>query len=152
MADGPPSQSSIHALHTATPNWGDLPQRSSTYKRPFTHEGNYLVDFSDPEPKADTEQTTDIDKVPFSKLQIGQDNQKEEPLEVTESLVPPPPITEASDNTVENTNGEELMEAEKRLQREEEKYYMYDRIYVGQLSDEEDSSMNTNETSYTYFR
>ena len=39
-ADGPP-QSSIHALNTTTP--GDLTQRTSTYKRPFTHEGNYLV-------------------------------------------------------------------------------------------------------------
>ena len=39
-ADGHP-QSSIHALNTTTP--GDLTQRTSTYKRPFTHEGNYLV-------------------------------------------------------------------------------------------------------------
>ena len=43
MSDGPPSQSSIHALNTATPNKGDLPQKTSTYKRPFIHEGNYLV-------------------------------------------------------------------------------------------------------------
>ena len=41
----PPGQSSIHALNTVTPNWGDLPQRTSTYERPFTHEGNYLVVF-----------------------------------------------------------------------------------------------------------
>ena len=40
-ADGPPSQSSIHALNTTTP--GDLTQRTSTYERPFTHKGNYLV-------------------------------------------------------------------------------------------------------------
>ena len=39
----PPSQLSIHALNTTTPNSGDLPQRTSTYERPFTHEGNYLV-------------------------------------------------------------------------------------------------------------
>ena len=38
------------------------------------------------------EQTTDIDEVPFSKLHMGQDDQKEEPLEVTESLVQPPPM------------------------------------------------------------
>ena len=43
MADLPPSQLSIDALNTSTPNLADLPQRTSTYKRPFTHEGNYLV-------------------------------------------------------------------------------------------------------------
>ena len=41
MKMDPPSQSSIHALNTATP--GDLAQRTFTYERPFTHEGNYLV-------------------------------------------------------------------------------------------------------------
>ena len=39
----PPSQSSIDALNTATPNLADLPQRTSTYERPVTGEGNYLV-------------------------------------------------------------------------------------------------------------
>ena len=36
-----PLQSSMHALNTTTP--GDLSQRTSTYERPFTREGNYLV-------------------------------------------------------------------------------------------------------------
>ena len=36
-----PPQSSIHALNTTAPR--DLTQRTSTYERPFTHEGNYLV-------------------------------------------------------------------------------------------------------------
>ena len=111
-----------------------------------------LIDFSDPKPKMDIVQTMDIDKVPVSKLQIGQDDQKEEPWEVMESLIPPPSMTETSDNTAENTNGEELAEAERKLQREEEKYKMYNRMYVDQLSDEEDSDMNTDDTSYTYFR
>ena len=43
LADLPPSQASIDALNTTTPNLADLPQRTSTYERPFTHEGNYLV-------------------------------------------------------------------------------------------------------------
>ena len=42
-ADLPPSQLSIDALNTTTPNLPDLHQRTSTYERPFTHEGNYLV-------------------------------------------------------------------------------------------------------------
>ena len=36
-----PPQLSIYALNTTTP--GYLTQRPSTYKRPFTHEGSYLV-------------------------------------------------------------------------------------------------------------
>ena len=36
-----PPQSSIHALNTTTQ--GDLTQRTSTYERSFTREGNYLV-------------------------------------------------------------------------------------------------------------
>ena len=112
-----------------------------------------LIDLSDPKPKMDTEHTKDIDEIPFSKLQVGQDYSKEEPLEVTELLVPPPlQVTETSDNTVENTNGVDLTEAERKLQREEEKYKMLDRIYMGQLSDEEDSDPDTDDMSYTYFR
>ena len=60
----------------------------------------------------DIEQTMDIDEIPFNKLQIGQDDLKDEPLEVIESLVPPPQMMETSDKTAENTNGEELMEVE----------------------------------------
>ena len=48
MADLPPQSIDIDALNTATPNLADLPQRTSTYERPFTHEGNYLVIFCDP--------------------------------------------------------------------------------------------------------
>ena len=41
-----------------------------------------------------------------------------------ESLIPPPSMTETSDDPAENTNGEELAEVERKLQREEEKYEM----------------------------
>ena len=66
-----------------------------------------LIDFSDPKLKTDTEQTMDIDKVPFSILQIGQVNQKEEPLEVMELLTPPPPM-EAAEDMTKNTGREGL--------------------------------------------
>ena len=72
-------------------------------------------------------------------------------MEVTESLVPPPQPMEISDYTAENTNGEELTEVERKLQREKEKYKMLDRIYVGQLSYKEDSNLDTNDMGYTYF-
>ena len=48
MADLPPSQSSIDVLNTATPNLADLPQRTFTYERPFTHEGNCLIYYLNP--------------------------------------------------------------------------------------------------------
>ena len=110
-----------------------------------------LIDFYNPKSQTNTEQTMDIDEVAFSKLQIGQSDPKEEPLEVTRSLIPPPPATEAPEVQTENTNGEELSEVEKRLQREEEKYELYNRIYVGQLSDEGDSDTDTDGSTYTYF-
>ena len=45
-------------------------------------------------PQMDTDKATDIDEVAFSKLQIGQSNLKEELIEVTDSLIPPPPVME----------------------------------------------------------
>ena len=55
----------------------------------------------------------DINEVPFSKLQIGQDDDKKEVLEVMESLVPPP-ASGALEDTTKNTD-EGLMEAEEKL-------------------------------------
>ena len=68
------------------------------------------------------QQTMDIDKVVFGKLQIRQSNLKEEPLKVMKSLIPKPPITEAPEEVTKNTDGEELLKEDKRLQREEEKF------------------------------
>ena len=51
----------------------------------------------------------------------------------------------------EHINRDELLEAEKRLQREEEKYKLYNRIYVDQLSKEEETDMDTDGSTYTYF-
>ena len=110
-----------------------------------------LIDFNDPKPQTNMEQTTDIDKVGFSKLQIGQDDLKEEPLVVARLLIPQPTVTEPLEQVIENTNGEGLLEVEKRLQREEEHHELYNRIYMGQLSDEEDSSTDTDDSHYTYF-
>ena len=113
---------------------------------------NSLIDFNDPKPKTNMEQTTDIDEVAFSKLQIRQSDPKEEPLEVTKSVIPPPPVTEAPEEVTEDTNREELLEVEKRLQREEEKYKLYNGIYVGQLRKEEKSDTDTDCSTYSYFK
>ena len=69
---------------------------------------------------------------------------------MTESLVPPPPAAETLEDMTENMGREELTEVERKLQREEE-YVRYDWIYVGLLSDEEDSDTDTDNTAYTYF-
>ena len=65
-------------------------------------------------------------------------------IEVTNSLVPPPPpVTEILGDATGNSNGEELLEVGKGLQTEEEKYDIYGRVYVGQLSKEEESDMDS---------
>ena len=59
------------------------------------------------------EQTTDMDKLSFSKLQMEQVNQKEEPLEGMELLIPPP--TEAAEDMTKNTDRDMITEAERKL-------------------------------------
>ena len=93
-------------------------------------QNNSLIDFNEPKHQTNIDQTTDIDEVAFIKLQIGQSNPKEEPIEVTKSLIPPPSVIKTPGEVTENTNGEELLEVEKRLQKEEEKYDLYRRVEV----------------------
>ena len=69
---------------------------------------------------------------------------------MTESQVPPPTTTEASEHDRKYQWKRAIRSREKAS--EEEKYMMYNRIYVGQLNDEEDSNMDTNELTYTHFR
>ena len=90
------------------------------------------MDFNEPKPQTNIDQTTDIDEVAFSKLQIRQSDPKEEMIEVMRSLTPPPPpAIETPGDMTGNTKGEELSKVEKRLQKEEEKYDLYGRVYVG---------------------
>ena len=50
----------------------------------------------------------------------------------------------------EKTN-DELTEVEKRVQQEEEKYTMYQRMYIGQLSEEEESDIESDYSGHHYF-
>ena len=71
---------------------------------------------------------------------------------MTQSLVPLPPDpmnTEAT--TKDETEEEGQMDMQIRLQKEAEKFEMYDRIYVGQLSAEETSNTEMNDLAYSYF-
>ena len=98
-----------------------------------------------------TEEVTDTDEVPFHKLNLGQDQQKErEPLEVTESLVLLPLDSANAEGTTKDKE-EELMKAEVRPQKEEEKLEMHDKIYISLLSKEETSNTETDEMMYLYF-
>ena len=110
-----------------------------------------LIDFKTPKQKMDMKKITDRDEVPFYKLNLRHNVQKEgEPLEVTESLVPLPSDSAKAEDTAKDEE-EGLIEAEVKLQREEEKFKMYDKIYVGLLSKEETSDMETDESMYSYF-
>ena len=91
-------------------------------------QNNSLRDFNEPKPQTNIDQMTDIDKVAFSKLQIGQSDLKEELIEMTKSLIPLLPATETPGEVTENANGKELLEAEKRLQKEKEKYDLYRKV------------------------
>ena len=93
---------------------------------------------------------TDVDEVGFSKLQIGQSDLKEEPKKVTDSLVPPP-LTETPEDMAGKNDSKELSEAERKLQQEEENYKQYQRIYMGQLSEEEESDTASDCSTYSYF-
>ena len=62
---------------------------------------------------------------------------------MTDSLIPPPPLMETPGDTTGNTYREELLEVEKRLQQEEEIYDLYRRVYIGQLSKEEESDTDS---------
>ena len=97
-----------------------------------------LMDNNTPKPQTDIDKATDIDKVAFSKLQIRQGHPKDELIEVTDSLIPPP-LTETPGDMTGKNNSKELSEAERKLQQEEEKYDLYQQIYIGKLSEEEES-------------
>ena len=134
-----------------------------------------LIDFELPKPDSDkelTDQLTDVrkvilvDDIPFQNLTMGQDKPKVEPLEATSTLIPSPVApttalvtdmakpddvtkdTAKPDDTIEDNNGE-LTEHNQRLQKEAEKYKLYDRVYIGQLSEEDTTDMD--KSAYSCF-
>ena len=111
-----------------------------------------LIDFDVPKQKMDTEQTMDIDEMPFHKLNLVQDKQEEkEPLEVTQSIVPlPSDPMNVQANTRDEVKEEGHMDMEIRLQKEEEKFTMYNRIYISQLSKEETSDTEMDDSAYFF--
>ena len=96
----------------------------------------------------------DIDKVPFHNLSLGQDRQKaEEPAKVTQSLVLLLTDTTNVGDAVKDKPGEaeeQLLEMELRLQKEVERYKLYDRVYIGQLSEGDTADKETDNLAYLY--
>ena len=77
-----------------------------------------LIDLNEAKPLTNNDKIIDIDEVASSNLQIRQSDPKEELIEVMKSLTPPLPLTETPRDMTGKTNGEELSEAKKRLQKE----------------------------------
>ena len=67
-----------------------------------------------------------------------------------DSLIPPP-LTEMPEDTAGNNESDKLSEAERKLQQEEENYEQYQRVYLGQLSEEVESDTESDCSVYTYF-
>ena len=91
-----------------------------------------LIALDFPKLNRDPDQTTDIDTVHFHNLSLGQDRQKaEEPVKLTQSLVPLPTDTTNVEDAAKDEPGEaeeQLMQMKLRLQKEVERYELYDRV------------------------
>ena len=108
-------------------------------KAKVKEETNSLTDYNTLKPQTNIDPKADVDKIAFSKLQIRQGDLKEKLVEVTDMLIPPP-MTKTPEDIVEKSNSDKLSKAERKLQQEEEKYKLYQRVYMGQLSEEEESN------------
>ena len=71
---------------------------------------------------------------------------------MTPSLVPPPadPVDMGA-ATKDKTEEKGQTDMEIRLQKEAEKFNMYDRIYIGQMSEEQTSDTEMDDMAYSYF-
>ena len=91
-----------------------------------------------------------VDEIPFSKLQIRQNNPKEKLVEVTYSLIPPT-TTKALEDTIQKNDSDNTSKVERKHQQEEEKYKVYQKAYMGQLSEEDESNTESDYSGYSYF-
>ena len=97
-----------------------------------TRENNLLSDWDLPKPQPNPNSKLEVDKINMEKLSLEHDNPQEEQIQITDSLIPPPKTDE-----IEKTTIEEKTDARTRYQQEEEKYKLQQKVYIGQLSDEE---------------
>ena len=93
-----------------------------------------------PKPQSEPHSKPEVDKLDIDKLHLEQDSPKEEKIKVTDLLIPPPMTSEEEEKTMteemmEETK-EEIVEVEKKY-KQEEKYTLQEKVYIGQLSEEE---------------
>ena len=112
-----------------------------------------MSDWDLPKLQSEPNSTTDVDKLHIDTLHIGQDSPQEKQVKVTDSLIPLPMSEEekATRGETKEETTEGLTEAEKRHQLEEEKYALHQRVYIGQLSDEEESHAKSDYSDYNHF-
>ena len=82
----------------------------------------------------------------MDKLSLDPDNSQEEPLQLTNTLIPPP----TSEKEEETTTQETKNVGTDNKQHEGEECKERQKIYVGQLSDEE-SDTNSDFLSFSYY-
>ena len=88
--------------------------------------------------QTDIDQKLDVDDLAFNKLQIRQSDLKEKTVDMTDSLVLPP-STKGLEDTAEKNDKDELSKGERKQKQEEEMYMVYQRTYIGEVSEEEES-------------
>ena len=109
-------------------------------------ETNLLSDWELPKHQSEPDSKPEVDKLDMGKLHLEHDNPQEEQIKVTNSLIPPPTMDKE-----EKAITEEMVEVETRYQEEEEKYMLQQKIYIGQLSKEEESNNSSEYSGYSYF-
>ena len=104
-----------------------------------------LSDLDLPKPQSNINSDPEVDKMNMDKLSLEHDNPPEEEIQVTDSLIPPPTMDKGQKATKE-----EKMDAETKYQWGEEKYGLWQKIYMAQLSDKERDT-SSDYSVYSYF-
>ena len=93
-----------------------------------------------PKPQSEPNLKLEVDKLDIDTLHLEQNSPKEEQIEVTNLLIPPPTTSKEEEKATMEETLKEMIEVEKNYQQEEEKCMQQEKIYIGQLSEEEESN------------
>ena len=140
----------LNVLHPSPqePDWSDEDWNwTHNTIQEETGETNLLSDWDLPKPQSEPNSKLEVDKLDIDKLNVAQDSPKEEWIKVTDSLILPPTTSEEE----EKATMEELMEAEMGYQQEEQKCALQEKVYIGQLSQEEESNDSSDYSGFSYF-
>ena len=116
-----------------------------------TGESNLLSDWDLPKPQSEPTLKIEVDKLDIDKVHLEQDNPKEEQIEVTNLLIPLPTTGKGEEKATTWESMEELTEVEKKYQQEDMKCVLHEKIYMDQLSEEEESDTGSEYSGYSYF-